>query len=332
MRAQDVDWRSGRCFSYVFSAGDEVRDVASAATTMYLSENALNTAAFPSLGRIQAEVVDAVAGFAHGGSEAAGFMTSGGTESILCGGQGGTRAGRARARHHRARDGAARQRARRVPQGRALLRGHVRQGARAVTTSAPTSTRWPRASTTNTVLVVGSAPQYPQGVDRPDPGAGRARRRRAAPTSTPTRAWAASCCPFMELLGHDVAPWDFRVDGRHLDLGRPAQARVHAQGRVGRAAPVEGAAPPPDVRCSTTGSAGSTGRRAWPGPRPALPMATAWAVMQPPGRSRATSDSPGATIDAARRMVAGVARHRRRCACSASPRRTWWPSPRPRRR
>ena len=49
----------------------------------FLHENALNTLAFPSLGEIQSEVVGIAAELFHGDSSVAGFMTSGGTESIL---------------------------------------------------------------------------------------------------------------------------------------------------------------------------------------------------------------------------------------------------------
>ncbi len=47
MRARDVDWRSGRCFSLVHDGGEDVREVARAAHDLHLSENALNTNAFP---------------------------------------------------------------------------------------------------------------------------------------------------------------------------------------------------------------------------------------------------------------------------------------------
>ena len=97
MRTDDKDWRNGRCFALVFHAGDEVEEVVREASVMYLSENALNPMAFPSLGRMQEEVVDVLADLTHGrsdGREAAGFMTSGGTESILL----AVRAARDRAR------------------------------------------------------------------------------------------------------------------------------------------------------------------------------------------------------------------------------------------
>src|SRR5919106_6733408 len=86
MRRDVKDWRSGRCFGLVFHAGDDVEEVARDASVAYLSENALNPLAFPSLGRMQHEVVEICADLLHGfdgDRAAAGFMTSGGTESIL---------------------------------------------------------------------------------------------------------------------------------------------------------------------------------------------------------------------------------------------------------
>ena len=97
MRTDDRDWRNGRCFALVFHAGSEVEEIAREASVMYLAENGLNPMAFPSLGRMQEEVVDVLADLTHGrsdGREAAGFMTSGGTESILL----AVRAARDRAR------------------------------------------------------------------------------------------------------------------------------------------------------------------------------------------------------------------------------------------
>ena len=105
----------------------------------------------------------------HAPTSAAGFMTSGGTESILMAVKAARERARDRARRHRAEHGDRSQRARGVPQGRALLRCPRAQGRPSTPTGGPTSTRWRRSSTTNTVLVVGSAPQYPQGVIDPIP-------------------------------------------------------------------------------------------------------------------------------------------------------------------
>src|SRR3954454_24515226 len=99
-RDGDARWQDGRTFGMVFDGGEEVREVAEAVATMFLHENALNTAAFPSLAEIQSEVVDACAHLFHGAPDAAGFMTSGGTESVLM----AVKAARERARTERGVD------------------------------------------------------------------------------------------------------------------------------------------------------------------------------------------------------------------------------------
>src|SRR5262245_35188425 len=83
-RDHDVRWADGRTFGMVFHGGPDVDAVAEAAARIYLHENALNTKAFPSLAEIQSEVVGWTADLLHGPASAAGFLTSGGTESILC--------------------------------------------------------------------------------------------------------------------------------------------------------------------------------------------------------------------------------------------------------
>ena len=99
MRSSDVRWRDGRAFSLAYSAGPEVHEVADEAYRRFSGDNALNTDAFPSLRRMQAEVVSIVADWVGAGPDAAGFMTSGGTESILM----AVKAARERGRAERAR-------------------------------------------------------------------------------------------------------------------------------------------------------------------------------------------------------------------------------------
>ena len=82
-RARDVNWHAGRVFSLVFHAGDDVRQVAQQAYDLFFSENGLNPTAFPSLRKFETEVVAMVAALLGGDSTVVGNMTSGGTESIL---------------------------------------------------------------------------------------------------------------------------------------------------------------------------------------------------------------------------------------------------------
>ena len=79
----DVDWRNKRTAVYVFHPGEDVLQVAKEAYALYQSENALGPAAFPSLRRMEEEVVGMGLGLMHGPAGATGNMTSGGTESIM---------------------------------------------------------------------------------------------------------------------------------------------------------------------------------------------------------------------------------------------------------
>lgn len=82
-RGQDTRWQDGKAFCLVYHPGDEIATAVREAYNMFLSENALNPTAFPSLRRFEAEVVGMTASLFHGKPEVEGTMTSGGTESIL---------------------------------------------------------------------------------------------------------------------------------------------------------------------------------------------------------------------------------------------------------
>ena len=144
-RAGDVRWQEGRTFGMVYDAGPEAHDVVESVATMFLHDNALNTMAFPSLGEIQSEVVRITADLLHG-EQASGFMTSGGTESILM----AVKAARERARTERGITDPADGRARTAPTPPST-RPATTSGSRcarwaSVTTGGPTSTPWPTPS------------------------------------------------------------------------------------------------------------------------------------------------------------------------------------------
>ena len=82
-REGDVDWRRGRVGVYIHYAGDEVLDVAKKAYLKFFSENGLGPRAFPSLARFESDVVAMTLRLLHGGADARGAMTTGGTESIF---------------------------------------------------------------------------------------------------------------------------------------------------------------------------------------------------------------------------------------------------------
>jgi glutamate/tyrosine decarboxylase-like PLP-dependent enzyme len=207
----DLRWKEGRAFSLAYYAGSEVQAVADQAYAMYGSTNGLNADAFPSLKKFQADVVATVNRWVHGDETSAGFMTSGGTESILL----AVKAARERGRRefgitqpnvvlptsaHAAFEKACYYfglESRRVPV-RADWRADVEATRQAVDA--------------NTVLIVGSAPQYPQGVVDPIVDLAAIARERNINCHVDA-CMGGVTLTFLERLGENIPLWDFRVDG-----------------------------------------------------------------------------------------------------------------------
>jgi glutamate/tyrosine decarboxylase-like PLP-dependent enzyme len=300
-RTRDARWQDGKTFGMVYDGGPEVHEVAEAVALMYLHENALNTRAFPSLGEIQSEVCSAVADLFHG-ETAAGFMTSGGTESLLMAVKAARERGRAErgitepemvipesahAAFHKAAHYFT------VKVHKVAVRDDWRADVDAMA----------KCVNENTVLVVGSAPQYPQGVIDPIPDLAALAADAGANFHTDA-CMGGFVLPFMEMLGEDVAPWDFRVPGV-----TSISADVHKLGYAPKGASVL-LHRTKDLRRYQTfvfddWLGGFYASPAMQGTRPGLPMATAWAVMHHlgiDGYKRLTD----LTIRTTRRMVDGV--------------------------
>ncbi|MBT3586729.1 MAG: aspartate aminotransferase family protein [Halobacteriovoraceae bacterium] len=82
-KKSDIDWEGGKVFSLVFKTDKELGDLSKAAYNMYFSENALNPSAFPSLKEMEKDVVTMMTELLGGNENSSGSFTSGGTESIL---------------------------------------------------------------------------------------------------------------------------------------------------------------------------------------------------------------------------------------------------------
>ena len=82
-KEQDADWHGGRTFSLIYPVSDEVDGILAEANKLYMFENALNPFRFPSLRQMEVDVVSMTAGLLNAPEDADGCMTSGGTESIL---------------------------------------------------------------------------------------------------------------------------------------------------------------------------------------------------------------------------------------------------------
>ena len=82
-KGEDLDWHSGRVMGYVYDPGEKAMEVINEAYTMYLSENALDPTTYPSLLRIENELVRMIANLLRGDENVVGNFTSGGTESLI---------------------------------------------------------------------------------------------------------------------------------------------------------------------------------------------------------------------------------------------------------
>ncbi|KAB2866877.1 MAG: aminotransferase class V-fold PLP-dependent enzyme, partial [Bauldia sp.] len=169
--ADDPDYRHGRTWSLVYHLDEEHEDFAARAYRMYSSANGLNPAAFRSLKRLESEIVSIEAGLFHGGEETCGVLTSGGTESCLL----AVKTYRDMAR-----------KTRRVRRPNMILpaTAHVAWfkaseyfgvKARLLPMTADYATdisRLKRMIDRNTVMILGSAPEYPHGTIDPIAGMG----------------------------------------------------------------------------------------------------------------------------------------------------------------
>jgi glutamate/tyrosine decarboxylase-like PLP-dependent enzyme len=207
----DVRWRDGRAFTLAYYAGADVVAVAEEAYRRFSTENALNTDAFPSLRRIQGEVVDIVSDWLGAGPDGAGFMTSGGTESILL----AVKAARERGRKERGIS---------TPNvvlptsaHAAFEKGCYYFGLES--RRVPVGADWradpdamAAAIDDNTVLVVGSAPQYPQGVIDPIPAIAALAVDRGISCHVDA-CMGGVTLTYLRRLGHPIPPWNFEVPG-----------------------------------------------------------------------------------------------------------------------
>jgi glutamate/tyrosine decarboxylase-like PLP-dependent enzyme len=211
MSARDVQWRDGKAFSLAYNAGPEVLAIAEEAYRRFSGANALNTAAFPSLRQMQGEVLEMAGVWLGSPADVAGYFTSGGTESILM----AVKAARDQFRTessithpnmvlptsaHAAFDKAA------AYFGVELRRVDVLPDWRADVEAMA------KMIDQNTILIIGSAPQYPQGVIDDIPALAALALQRKVNCHVDACMGGVSLA-YLSRLGHQIPPWNLRVDG-----------------------------------------------------------------------------------------------------------------------
>jgi len=82
-RKDDIPWREGRLWSYVYFLDKETEEIGKLAYNEYLTENGIDGTAFPSLRIMENEVIRFCSKILRGNENTVGTLTTGGTESIL---------------------------------------------------------------------------------------------------------------------------------------------------------------------------------------------------------------------------------------------------------
>lgn len=305
LASNDADWRRGRVFSLVYDAGPAHLELLAQAHALYFCENGLNPMAFQSLKRMESEVVRMAASLLHGGAEAVGTMTSGGTESLLM----AVKAARDRARKHKpwirrpelvmpdsahvAFDKAAHYFG--VKIRRARLGPDCRVDVRSMK----------RLINRSTVLLVGSAPQYPHGVVDGIEEIGALGLARGIPVHVDACV-GGFMLPFVERLGRPVPRWDFRVPGV-----TSISADLHKYGYAAKGASVILYRGMEYLKhqffVATDWPGGIYASPSMPGTRPGGPIAAAWAGLQALGVEGYCALTQRA-LDSADRLREGIAR------------------------
>src|SRR6476659_7731551 len=275
-RAREPDVHGARLFGLVYPTGNhELEELLADVNRRYLFGNALNPFKFPEVARFEGEVVAITGGLVHLPAGGGGSMTSGGTESILM--------------------------SMLVNRERALARGVARPqivvpesahpaynkaahyfGMDVVRTPIDASFRadvaaMRDAAGPDTAVVVASAFNYPYGVMDPvaDIAAIAAERGVGCHVDACIGGFVL---PFMEALGRDVPPWDFRVEGV-----TEMSADVHKYGYCPKGASVilhrDDDWFGHQVFLYDDWGSGLYGSPGIAGARPAAPIATAWAAL-----------------------------------------------------
>lgn len=207
----DPDYKHSRLWSLVYHLDDAHDAFNARAYSRFSSANGLNPAAFQSLKRMESEIISIVAGLLHGGEDTCGVVTAGGTESCLMAVK--TYRDMARKTRRVKRPNMILPSTAHVAWFKASEYFGVKVRLLPMTRNYATDiSRLKRMINRNTIMVLGSAPEYPHGTIDPIAEMGAI----AAEAGVPMHVDACVggfVLPFMEMNGHDLPDWDFRVPG-----------------------------------------------------------------------------------------------------------------------
>lgn len=209
--ADDNVWKDGFVSGALYNCSDELTKLTAEVYGRFAWSNPLHPDLFPHTRKMEAEVVQWTINLYNGGKEARGTMTSGGTESILMAMRVYREIGYERGIEypeiicpisvHCAFNKAAdyyRMKITQIPVDPRTRKVNLKAMAKAISH--------------NTVVLVGSAPQFPHGIIDPIEDIAKLARKRGIGVHV-------DCClggflvPFMKKAGYPIEPFDFQVPG-----------------------------------------------------------------------------------------------------------------------
>ncbi|MCC6259326.1 MAG: aspartate aminotransferase family protein [Anaerolineales bacterium] len=212
-KAHDMDWQGGKVFGYTYSPNADSAEVMKEAYLAFLTENGLDPTVFPSLLKLETDVVRMVINLLHGDANAVGHLTSGGTESIML----AVKTARDKARAEKPQ----------ITQPEMILpktahaafhkAAHYLSVKPVVVDIDPATFKvcaedMERAINENTILLIASAPSYAQGVIDPIAEIGVVAQKH-------NLLFHVDACvggihlSFMRKLGYEIPDFDFMVPG-----------------------------------------------------------------------------------------------------------------------
>jgi len=212
-KSRDMDWKSGKVYCYVYHPGEDSSQVVKEAYLSFLSENGLDPTVFPSMLKLETDVVRMVAGLLHGDEDVVGHLTTGGTESIIL----AVKTARDRARALYPEIAQPEMVLPRTAHASFHKAAHYLGVTPVVVEINPATFKveveaMRAAITKNTILLVASSPSYSQGMIDPIPEIGALAQEK-------NLLFHVDGCvggihlSFMRKLGYDVPDFDFSVPG-----------------------------------------------------------------------------------------------------------------------
>lgn len=206
----DPNYKEAKTWSLVYYLNEEYTQFLEKAYAKYFSANGLNPTAFKSLKRLEKDVLKFTARLFHVDDEACGVMTSCGTESCMLAVKTYRDLGRSKGI--------------KKPEMIIPETAHVAwdKGAEYFGVKirrAPLASDWgvdvkavEKMVNRNTVMILGSAPEYPHGIIDPIEQLGKIAKKHNIPLHVDSCV-GGYILPFIEMNGGNVPLWDFRVEG-----------------------------------------------------------------------------------------------------------------------